>query len=617
MYHDELTQAREAHRICSELRRSVDLRDALRQVLVHVRAVTGCGATGLRLEKDGDYPYFVQDGFSNSFVLHEYSLCPGEAIAGSGHPTASPGMPIQSCPADGPDRTVPANPPTHVVPRLECLCGRILSGLSVGGPENTTTRGTFFTNDALSLAETADPEGFGLNPRYMCMRSGYASIALLPVRGPDGMLGLLQVNDQRKDFFDAAMLSFLELIADDIGLAVFRSLAQERIRTLERDCAGMSERIRLTERFLGQLGNRLRSPVDHLNTLLGQLAVTPLSQQQAALLASCREAGTGIGTLCGNLLESMHAAQCEEADARGPFRIGELLRWMESSFRHQASDKGIQLLLEPSSARSETVVGDLAQIRRILCVLTDNAIRYARQGSVRLGAVVTLRHGAMVRIRFSVSDTGPGLPAALAADPFRPFAVLETPACQAAGAGLGLSIAKMLATRLGAVLRHEPRPGGGTLFSLELLLQSPDTVGGPDDAREAEMLASMEPVAGRRVLLVEDDPVNARVMAGYLSQGGMIVHQAPNARECMDLLSRYRMDAILMDVGLPEMDGLGLARMIRRTEADGEHVPIIAVTGIIGPFERQRCLDAGMDGYLPKPVRIVELVSLLKEILTA
>ncbi len=206
-----------ARKICAELNNFTDLQPTISTVLKWISKLSGCEAVGMRLARDGDYPYFVSEGFPGHFIKKENSLCAKDS---KGKRISEP---------DGPGYL------------LECMCGNIIRGRFDPVLPYFTEHGSFWSNSTSHLLASTSPEDRRGKTRNFCNSCGYESVALIPIIARGERIGLLQLNDKRKDIFDEAQIRFMEMIGEQIGLAIQNSMAHtelkqavEEIRTLRR-----------------------------------------------------------------------------------------------------------------------------------------------------------------------------------------------------------------------------------------------------------------------------------------------------------------------------------------------------------------------------------------------
>lgn len=263
--------------------------------------------------------------------------------------------------------------------------------------------------------------------------------------------------------------------------------------------------------------------------------------------------------------------------------------------RQAASSKGLEITaqVEPGAATG-AVMADSARLRQILNNLVGNAVKYTLRGRIEVRASLA----APDRIRFEVADTGPGLNAAELEQAFEPFTRVSRTGAGIPGAGLGLSLSRSLAILMGGTLNAESAPGVGSRFALDLPFDA------AAKAAEAPVEAPMEiSNPALRVLIAEDDPLNAAMLRAVLEQLGHRVLLAQDGRRALELLKVSEVDLVMLDGRMPIMDGPACAAAIRRLEGDAARLPIVAVIG--GDLdEAQMMTDAGCDAVLRKPVTV-------------
>lgn len=263
--------------------------------------------------------------------------------------------------------------------------------------------------------------------------------------------------------------------------------------------------------------------------------------------------------------------------------------------RQAASAKGLEITAQVESAAAQgAVMADSARLRQILNNLVGNAVKYTLRGRIEVRASLA----APNRVRFEVADTGPGLSAAELEQAFEPFTRVSRTGAGIPGAGLGLSLSRSLAVLMGGTLNAESAPGVGSRFALELPFDAAAT------AAEAPIETPMEISApALRVLIAEDDPLNAAMLRAVLEQLGHRVLLAQDGRRALELLKVSEVDLVMLDGRMPVMDGPACAAAIRRLEGDASRLPIVAVIG--GDLDEAEMMTAaGCDAVLRKPVTV-------------
>jgi PAS domain S-box-containing protein len=399
----------------------------------------------------------------------------------------------------------------------------------------------------------------------------------------------------------------LYAIGRDITEAYLKE--QELIRARE----AALEASRIKSQFLANMSHEIRTPMNGILGMMSLALATELNDEQREYLDAVQRAAEGLLSIINDILDLSKIEAKRMAVAAEPFALNTMLAAELTVAGARAGDK--QLRLESHVARDvgETVVGDNGRVAQIVRNLLSNAVKFTESGTVTL---IVSRAGDDVR--FSVRDTGPGIPREQQEYIFEPFRQADQSTTRRhGGTGLGLSISRELAQLMGGRLWVESAPGSGSMFHLELPLPiaaAPSSA--PTAASVKDRAANLAPL-DLRVLVAEDNPVNARVTTRMLERLGCSVRLADNGVRALELLESEPVDVVLMDVQMPELDGLDATRVIRRREREQHTVrcPIIALTANAMAGDAQRCLDAGMDGYLAKPITIEGLANEIRRCL--
>lgn len=339
------------------------------------------------------------------------------------------------------------------------------------------------------------------------------------------------------------------------------------------------------------------------------LAQSPLSPLQKEKVDVINRSADLLLALVNDVLDlSKIEANRLELQAQ-PVQLDTLLKGVLQMFSLSAKSQGIQLQLDYQGDAALCLLGDELRLRQVLVNLLGNAIKFTEQGSVTL-RVHTELSGSQCQLKMVVIDTGIGIPPAQLASVFDAFVQADGSSTRAhGGTGLGLTIARRLVRGMGGELVAAANPQGGTLFRFELTW--------PVVASEAPALVSYQvPLLLRplQVLLAEDNPTNRLVATRLLESQGHSVICAENGQIALAILAQQAVDVVLMDMQMPEMDGLEATRRIRMLEQSAPaRTPIIALTANAMAEDRQRCLDAGMDDFLAKPIRPELLKKALQE----
>jgi CheY-like chemotaxis protein len=276
----------------------------------------------------------------------------------------------------------------------------------------------------------------------------------------------------------------------------------------------------------------------------------------------------------------------------------------------RAEEKGLRLTLAIDPRVPAVIQGDAGRLRQVLINLLGNAIKFTEEGEVALTVTANLTPDGRQRISFVVRDTGPGIPLEHQQRIFDSFSQLDASISRKyGGTGLGLAISKSLAERMGGQLLLESQPGQGATFRFSIL---GETATQPAAVPIPAAVAAGTALPVLRVMVADDNAVNRKVALSYLKRLGYQADSSTNGVELLDRLRHGAYDLVFMDVQMPEMDGLEATRRIRGELPATNQPRIVAMTAAAFPEDRVRCLDAGMDDYVSKPVSMEELVAVLR-----
>lgn len=352
-------------------------------------------------------------------------------------------------------------------------------------------------------------------------------------------------------------------------------------------------------RFVAMVTHELRTP---LNGILGYAQLLRIeggiSARQDAHVGAMMQAGQHLLEMIDRVLDfaSIETGRMELHPSE--ISLHDLIEGCVASISPMVTERVLSLRVIHSHDAPRQIVADSARLRQVLLNLLGNAVKYTDSGGVELRLLAGASPGGL---RVEIADTGRGIDEASRGRLFQEFERLDA-ATSVEGTGLGLAIAARIVRLMGGMINYTPNPGGGSVFWFELPRADLGSSSLPEPVKDEV------PPAGRSVLLVDDIKINRDIIGTFLEAAGHAVTQTESGRESVRLVAEQQFDLVLMDVRMPEMDGLEATRRIRTLPDSHGKVPILALTAYTSPEQLAQCQDAGMDGYVPKPVDYETLI---------
>jgi signal transduction histidine kinase/DNA-binding NarL/FixJ family response regulator len=365
--------------------------------------------------------------------------------------------------------------------------------------------------------------------------------------------------------------------------------------------------------FLANMSHEIRTPLNAVIGFAQVLARDPhLSGESRDQVDTIMRSGEHLLGLINDILEISKIEADRISVSPAPFNLRALLRDLESMFRVRTNAKGIGLRLIAGPDVPGRIVSDVSKIRQILINLIGNGVKFTQAGHVLVRVSAAESEGRAV-LRFEVEDTGPGVSAQDREKIFETFVQGQGMSGIKGGTGLGLTISRRYAKLLGGDLSLVwTEPGKGSLFRCEIVYEKPEDEAVPVSVGTDITRARMPDGQPPRVLVVDDEAINRRLLVRVLEMLGCEIREAADGEEAVALFKVWTPDLVFMDIRMPRMDGIRATQLIHE-QPSGAYCPVIALTASAFDSDKDRILAGGLAGYIRKPFKLDELLATIKQ----
>ncbi|MEW5772375.1 MAG: transporter substrate-binding domain-containing protein [Thermodesulfobacteriota bacterium] len=412
---------------------------------------------------------------------------------------------------------------------------------------------------------------------------------------------------------------FFEWEGRSVHIAAIRDISSrmdmERKLLAAKDAAEAANRAK--GEFLANVSHELRTPLNGVLAMLQILDQNTQEPDRKELVRTALESGRGLLSIINDILTFARIEAGRLEIHREPVELRAILDSLQRAFRYEVDSRGLSLSAQVDASVPRILLADPGRLRQVLFNLMGNALKFTEKGGVEVSAQILPYCPARgeICLLVSVADTGIGIPDEMVAAVFEPFTQADgSLSRRRQGVGIGLGIVRSLVRLMDGTLAVESEAGQGT--TMHFTIPCGIVPEAPAAAPEPESDAAPD-FKGLRVLLAEDDRVNRFAATRFLEGLGCSVMAVADGRHALELLEREDFDLLVLDIQMPEMDGLAVARAVRSAGGPeiGSRLPILAMTAHVMPGDREQFLAAGMDGYVAKPVELADLVRAMAQVL--
>ncbi len=470
--------------------------------------------------------------------------------------------------------------------------------------------------------------------RNEALKRGYASSLVLPLMGDNKAFGALSIYSQKTNAFADEEVALLLQLADELAYGIrtvrLRLAHDQAFEDLRLTKEAAEAATRAKSQFLANMSHELRTPMTGVLGMLDLALGTSLDDKAREFICTAHNSARSLLRIINDILDLTKVESGRLSIEEKPFILRECVSGAIEILRSVASRKGLELNHSVTGDLPQKMVGDQVRLRQVLVNLIGNAVKFTEKGKVEVrvtaGAVIS---GCKRETNFTVSDTGIGIPVDKRYLLFNSFSQIDDSDTRSfGGTGLGLAICKEIVELMGGRISFESTEGKGSTFSFTIPLEEAGSECCAEEEVERTECAPDVPVfqdsasvgsdeGGKpHLLLAEDDAVIRHLLEVMLKKSNFELDIAEDGRKAVEMWEKGAYDLVLMDVQMPYLDGFAATRAIREREQERDmHTIIVAMTAHASTGDEQRCLDAGMDAYVSKPIDLKASIALIRDLI--
>lgn len=467
---------------------------------------------------------------------------------------------------------------------------------------------------------------FPESERNFLEKHGFGSVLVAPMFIEETFWGFMMFDATPNRDWNSSDRGILRMMADSIGLAIQRKNANDQLNSALAQAEKLAIEARTANQaktdFLASMSHEIRTPLNGVVGYGNLLRNTQLTSRQAELLRGIDRSSEILLALINDILDLSKISAGQLTLDYIPFCPAQAAEDAIAALGPKAAEKGLNITCDGDFGARQVFIGDERRLKQVLMNLIGNAIKFTEKGSVdvfvRTGEEII--NGRPTRLDFKVVDSGIGITEENQNKLFRPFSQAHSDISRRyGGTGLGLAICKQLVEKMGGHIWLESTPGKGSTFSFYIVCKAADEPIEETQSRISEEMEKQAKTLPLQILIADDNLINQEVMSLYIEEMGYKPEVVESGRAAVNAVKDHQIDLILMDLRMPDMDGIEATQAIREWERTNpvegrKRTRIVALTADAVKSDSERCMQMGMDGYLTKPIDPDQILRVIKQL---